>query len=135
MRTRDVTIRERFVLGLLLAFLVDTSRPIVHPAAHSHRDGGRAHVHVGEVAGRLPRDVARSDQADERAADGKPGFAKSAADLHFHLLRPLHVAHVPPPPPAPTIATLFVLSTRDPRGERIARARRGTARAPPTVSA
>lgn len=126
MRTREVTTRERLVLGLLLAFLVDTSRPIVHPASHSHRDGGRAHVHLGEVAGRPPRDVARSDQAD-----GKPGFAKSASDLHFHLLRPLHVAHVPPPAPAPAIAALFVVFARGPRGERIARIRRGTARAPP----
>ena len=124
MRTRDVTTRERLILGLLLAFLVDTSRPIVHPAAHSHRDGGRAHVHVGEVAGRPLRDLARRDQPAARASDGKPGLAAAtAADLHFHLLRPLHVAHVPPPPPAPAIAALFVVAARDSRGERITRAR------------
>ena len=125
--------RERLVLALLLAFLIDTVRPVLDPAVHSHPNGGRPHVHLGEVVrggatGFTPL------AGVERTPDGKPGFARASAnDLHVHLFRRLHVAHVAPVPSS--LPTGDSLSARilDSSRKRVATTRRGTARAPPTI--
>jgi len=108
----------------------------VHPSAHAHRNGERAHVHVGEVGRRAASGIGSESGAGRRAPDGKAGLARAfPTDLHLHLVRPLHVAHVPPPPPAPVIGAGLVARVVEAGGERSATARRATARAPPTISA
>jgi hypothetical protein len=129
-----VSVRERLVLALVLAFLIDTSRP-VHPLAHSHPNGGRPHVHLGDasrsttgkrfVAGGAPR-----------APDGKPGYARACtSDLHVHLVSHRHVSHVLPPHPALVRGPYLLARVLDARSVRSATLRRGSARAPPPLFA
>jgi hypothetical protein len=133
---RGLERRQRLILALLLAFLIDTLRPVVHPVAHCHPNGGRPHVHLGEVARGNASGTAPLSGEPHRAPDGKSGIARAAAsDLHVHPLRTLQVSHVVPPRPAPAIGACPIARVVDSRGERTATVRRPTARGPPPHTA
>lgn len=134
MRGSALERRQRLILALLLAFLIDTTRPVVHPVAHSHGGSGRPHVHLDD-AGRAMRPMVVSEDGDTSSSfDGKPGIARAfASDLHFHLLRTLHASHLAPLPPTPAVAVRVLPTIYGSRGERIAAHARHAARAPPIL--
>ncbi|MBI3770481.1 MAG: hypothetical protein HY271_18580 [Deltaproteobacteria bacterium] len=139
-RQRQIRRRPRLIVGLLLAFCIDTLRPAVHPAAHHHAGGELPHMHVGDVA--TERGAGRSllfgaDLTPPPApARGRRAFTASPqVDLHVHLLRPLHVAHVAPLAPVPTIERHLIARANVYEGERAASTRPGQARSPPRIPA
>jgi hypothetical protein len=134
-RARGDDLRQRLIRVLLLAFLIDTTRPLLHPAAHSHPNGERPHVHAGEVANQRSATAATREDAQPRR-ERTPAFAPAVAgDLHTHLFRTAHVSNVAPPRPTLAVRSCSAVPPLNTRGERTAEIGRPTARGPPTLGA
>jgi hypothetical protein len=128
--------RPRLLLALLLAFLIDATRPVVQPAVHGHADGERPHVHLGEIPNRGAgaNGPWRGDVSP--ATDGRPGIARaSSLDLHVHLFRTFTASDVAPTWPTAVLANCLVAPVPDSDRQRPATVRRRPARAPPGLLA
>jgi hypothetical protein len=129
--------RQRLIAVLLLAFAIDSVRPLVDPTTHRHAGGDRPHVHAGGVSGGSGHTLLFSSGLTRQPlASGIHVLpASDTAPRHAHLYRPLQVAHVVPPPALPALAERPPIHARTRDDVRAATGRPASARAPPPLLA
>jgi len=129
--------RQRFIALLLLAFAIDSVRPLIDPATHQHPGGDRPHVHAGALGNGSGHNLLfGSGITREPLASGIHVLpASDAAPRHAHLYRMLQVAHVVTVPALPALAEHLPIHARARDDVRAATSCPGTARAPPTIVA